>query len=69
MAVDWDEERRLRDFLGLTLTPARACAEQLGLEVRVLRDGSRHYGQKMDLSQKRVNLWLDDGQVTTAQRF
>jgi hypothetical protein len=69
MAGKDKEERRLPEFLGLSLVEARTLADQLGLQVRVLRDGSRHYGQKMNLSQRRVNLWLDDGHVTDAQRF
>jgi hypothetical protein len=69
MTGDWAEERRLPDFLELTLVQARALAGRLGLEVRVVRDGPRHYGQKMNLSQRRVNLWLDEGHVTEAQRF
>lgn len=57
------------EFLGLTLDEARARADALSLEVRVLRDGAMHYGQKMNLKQRRVNLWLDDGRVTAARRF
>jgi hypothetical protein len=69
MAGDWRAERHMPDFLGLTLPEAQARARALGLEVRVLRDGTKHYGQKMNLSQRRVNLWLDDGRVTGAKRF
>lgn len=48
---------------------ARALAESRGLEVRVLREDDVHRGQKMDLRQRRVNLWLDGGRVTEARRF
>lgn len=69
MAGDWTAERHMAEFLGLTLPEAQARARSLGLEVRVLRDGVMRYGQKMNLSQRRVNLWLDEGRVTEARRF
>lgn len=69
MSTEWEAERRLPEFLGLTLSEAQARAEALSLEVRVLRDGTMHYGQKMNLSRRRVNLWLDEGRVTDAVRF
>lgn len=69
MDSTWEAERRLSDFLGLTLPKAESKARDLALDVRVLRDGDKHFGRKMNLNGRRVNLWLDDGRVTEALRF
>ena len=58
-----------RSYLGLTKNQATAKAETVGLQSRVVREGSKRFPITKELRAGRINFEVDNGVVTTAKMY
>jgi hypothetical protein len=56
-------------YVGLTLSKAKAKARASGMTVRILARDGRCLRDTLDLGFFRVNVWVSQGKVIRAQRF
>jgi hypothetical protein len=56
-------------YVGLTLTKARAKARAASMAVRIVAKDGRCLGYTLDLRISRVDFWVNRGHVIRAQRF
>lgn len=67
--VDEAAQRQAPEYVGLTEVQARERASEAGRPLRVVQRDDEHFIVTMDYQERRVNVVVQDGTVTSAECY